>query len=49
MEGFSVKYICGYCRKKKQPPVNYSTFQCLIDHLVNDHRYKVEHGKLVRR
>jgi hypothetical protein len=53
-----VTYICGYCNGKskagrkrlnKLPPRRFTTFEDLIDHLVNVHRYKVVDNKLVRR
>jgi hypothetical protein len=46
-------FICGYCvkggRKRKPTHGRYSTWEDLIDHLVNFHRYRIERVKLVRR
>ena len=46
-------YICGYCggtrRGRPSPPRRFPTWEDLIDHLVNAHRFMVQQGRLVRR
>lgn len=39
-----MKFICGYCGLH-----NFGTWDALIDHLINDHRFFVKLNKLVRR
>jgi len=48
-------FVCGYCGRpsqkgKPQPPFNCSTFEGLIDHLINHHRIgKILKWKMVGR
>ena len=48
-----MKFICGYCgckkRGKTKPPRIFPTWDDLIDHRLNAHRFCIQDNKLVRR
>ncbi len=43
-------FHCGYCQRKKRAGWigRFDTWDDLIDHLVNAHRWKIVNNKLVR-
>lgn len=49
-------FICGYCkglsgsgRARRRSHFNFQTWEDLLDHLINTHRFRLNKNKLVRR